>query len=75
MDLYGYSIMDLSNYKVYDYIPVESFTGHKETFIWKMCFIVVRIILLLLKGAFRHAQSVHISLISQFQRNYHITLY
>lgn len=34
IDLYGYSIMDLSNYKVYHYIPEESFTGHEETFIW-----------------------------------------
>lgn len=34
IDLYGYSIMDLSNYNVYHYIPEESFSGHKETFIW-----------------------------------------
>lgn len=34
IDLYGYSIMDLSNYKVYDYIPEESFSGQEETFIW-----------------------------------------
>jgi hypothetical protein len=32
--LYGYSIIDLLNYKVYHYIPEESFTGHEETFIW-----------------------------------------
>ena len=34
IDLYGYSIMDLSDYNVYHYIPVESFIGHEETFIW-----------------------------------------
>ncbi len=34
IDLYGYSIMDLSNYHVYHYIPEESFYGHEETFIW-----------------------------------------
>ncbi len=33
IDLYGYSIMDLSNYKVYHYIPEESFKSN-ETFIW-----------------------------------------
>ena len=34
IDLYGYSIMDLSSYKTYHYIPEESFKDHKETFIW-----------------------------------------
>lgn len=34
IDLYGYSIMNLSNYKAYHYIPEESFKKHKETFIW-----------------------------------------
>lgn len=34
IDLYGYSIMDLSNYNVNHYIPVESFKNSQETFIW-----------------------------------------
>lgn len=38
IDLYGYSIMDLSNYKAYHYMPEESFAGHRETFIWTDAF-------------------------------------
>lgn len=34
IDVFGYSIMDLSNYEVYHYIPEESFKGDEETFIW-----------------------------------------
>lgn len=34
IDLYGYSIMDLSNYNVYHYVPEESFKYGQETFIW-----------------------------------------
>ncbi len=34
IDLYGYSIMDLSNFKTYHFIPEESFVGGEETFIW-----------------------------------------
>lgn len=34
IDVFGYSIMDLSNYKVYHFIPEESFRENEETFIW-----------------------------------------
>lgn len=33
-DLYGYSIMDLSDYSINHFIPEESFIDHQETFIW-----------------------------------------
>lgn len=34
IDLYGYSVMDLSNFNTYHYIPKESFSDLGETFIW-----------------------------------------
>jgi hypothetical protein len=34
IDLYGYSVMDLSDYRIYHYIPEESFKLNAETFIW-----------------------------------------
>ena len=33
IDLYGYSVMDMSTYEAVDYIPAHSFAGG-ETFIW-----------------------------------------
>lgn len=34
IDLYGYSIMNLENYHVYNFVPEDSFKGESETFIW-----------------------------------------
>lgn len=34
IDLYGYSVMNLENYHVYNFVPEESFKGEVETFIW-----------------------------------------
>lgn len=34
IDLYGYSVMDLENYFIYNFVPEESFKGEEETFIW-----------------------------------------
>lgn len=34
IDLYGYSLLNMSNYQIYHYIPEESFKQGKETFIW-----------------------------------------
>ena len=34
IDLYGYSVMDLENYHVCNFVPEESFKGEGETFIW-----------------------------------------
>lgn len=34
IDLYGYSIMNLESYHVYNFVPEESFKGEAETFIW-----------------------------------------
>ena len=34
IDLYGYSIIDLSSNNILHYIPEESFNSHQETFIW-----------------------------------------
>lgn len=34
IDLYGYSILDLSDFQMYHYVPEESFKEGKETFIW-----------------------------------------
>lgn len=34
IDLYGYSVMNLSSGEVFDYIPEESFNSGQETFIW-----------------------------------------
>ncbi|MDG0791168.1 hypothetical protein OMP38_10010 [Cohnella ginsengisoli] len=33
-ELYGYSVLDLSDYCTYHFIPAESFKEKKETFIW-----------------------------------------
>jgi hypothetical protein len=33
-ELYGYSVLDLSDLSTYHFIPAESFKEHKETFIW-----------------------------------------
>jgi hypothetical protein len=33
-DLYGYSLLDLSNYQIYNYVPEESLIQGNETFIW-----------------------------------------
>ncbi|AFM41478.1 hypothetical protein Desaci_2536 [Desulfosporosinus acidiphilus SJ4] len=38
IDLYGYSIMNLSNYEVYHFVPDVSFLGQEETFIWTGAF-------------------------------------
>jgi hypothetical protein len=34
IDLYGYSLLDLTDYNIYHYIPEASFTQNQETFIW-----------------------------------------
>ncbi|MEK3772798.1 hypothetical protein MKY14_30280 [Paenibacillus sp. FSL R5-0887] len=33
-ELYGYSVLDLSDLSTHHFIPAESFKEHKETFIW-----------------------------------------
>lgn len=33
-ELYGYSILDLSDFSTYHFIPAKSFKENKETFIW-----------------------------------------
>ncbi|TVX91386.1 hypothetical protein [Cohnella terricola] len=33
-ELYGYSVLDFSDFSAYHFIPAESFKEHKETFIW-----------------------------------------
>lgn len=38
IDLYGYSIIDLTNYNVYHFVPEESFKKNEETFIWTEVF-------------------------------------
>lgn len=34
IDLYGYSVLELDNLKVINYLPSESYTDLEETFIW-----------------------------------------
>ncbi len=34
IDLYGYSVLDLTDYRVWHYVPESSFSNNAETFIW-----------------------------------------
>lgn len=52
IDLCGYSILDLSNYRIYHYVPEESFQQGKETFIWTDTFYCMKNNILAVTGCY-----------------------